>query len=1198
MHGRLARFCFGLRVVHRHIQVNPPKSMIPPMTCRQSVLHRLVRTAILLLVGFSLFGVERPAFGTVAGTGTVSGTVLRILRQPEAVTAGSGGNVLLSVNVRGEGPLVYQWRKDGIPLSGAVSPVLELSDLLEADAGTYTVDVGNWEQSLSSAGALVSVLTGAPVVLAQTPSRSVVPGTTQLLRVFVRAAASVTYQWRKGGVPIPGATGASHVLASVQVSDAGRYDVLLKNEFGTVQSMPVVLGVAAEARQDFQSMGYRWVNLGEMLSGTGDSGENSATPLDVCDLALDSAGNLFFVDTYSHVIRKITPGGVVTMVAGRSGEAGAADGAGAVARFDSPQGIALDEAGNLFVADTGNNTVRKVTPQGEVSTVAGQAGDFGIAGEMLAPRKVAVDRSGTVYVLDNETVRKVVADRRTAVVFGGEQAGDSDFPPYPTALEVDSAGRLYVAAIDAGVSKLLVRGSTGAFVEAAFGDTAAGETGAVALGDLALGDGRRLYALSELGASALYFGEIGTTAWGAQGPRSLFGESQSTVLPRALAVDAAGTVYLADSLTQSFLVGVPEGVPAFSEQPAGGAFKIGEPFALRAEIEGGGEHSYQWFKGAEAIPGATGPVWSVGRAEASDSAAYRVEVSNHAGRVTSFAAVVVVVPAGPSLLVLRQPGNAGAPGSPVRFLKGTAASVRVALDPAGAETLGTEYSVYSYANGALGLPVGISGMVPANGELTLPLRSLSTSGAYLVRFTRRFPDGTLQVNSEPFVVEVQGMEVVSGSYEVLLRDASGGLLEDGAFHRGVLLVTVSKTGAVSGRVLYNEAPRLQGAEPGIRAYTCVSRSFSSALAPSAEDPMKMVCRPKLGVGSSANRQRLQIEFDLSGASAELNATLTDTASTSESGGCVSQGSGGLRSLSKLSDPKAAGRYVLSADGGYSELSPAENNLAQVFVQVLATGRVLWATSLAGYTGTGSAGLAAADSATLVAQFYEGRSLSGSKSLATHSLLGLLKFSKSDESTWGAAFGGDTTEGSLERQATYLTRDSTRALVYHDEFFATQYSPSSNWSKAGFVLFQAGDGCRWEGSAKDSLAAFLWPEYQPGSVVPATPFYLSAADPLGEEAFVWKVTISSAGVVRASAYPSDAVQPALTLRLDRTRGMWTGSYVYPASRGVRRSLFGASVQAPARPGLRAKGWSQMGALPATRTGSWELLEDEPEAPQLP
>jgi hypothetical protein len=1155
------------------------------------------RMALLLLIGVSLPSVERCANGAVASGETAAGAGLRIVRQPESVNVGSGGTVLLSVAASGRGALRYQWKKNGIAIEGAMNAVFQRTGLLEEDAGVYAVDVAEGEHIVSSAGARVSVLTGAPVVLAQTPNQSVAPGSKLLLRVYARGAASVTYQWRKGGVPISGATGATYAIPSMQVTDAGRYDVLLRNEFGTVQSMPVVLGVAAEVRLDFQKAVYRWFNLGELLSGGPEAGEDFQLP-DVEDFALDAAGNLYLADTLNHVIRRVSPGGVVTVAAGSSGEAGSVDGAVAVARLDSPQGIALDEAGNLFVADTGNNTVRKVTPQGQVITLAGEAGDFGISGEMVAPRKVAVDRSGVVYVLDNETVRKVVADKRTAVVFG-EAAGAQ---PYPTALAVDSAGRLYVAAIEAGASKLFVRGPAGGFAEAVFGGETSAATGLPVLADLALGDGRRLYASSELEATALYLGDIGAVPGAAPEPGSVFGALEGGAIPRALAVDSAGSVYLSDSLTRSLLVGVPEGLPTLSEQPAGGAFKTGEAFELRAEVEGGGEVSYQWFKGASPVVGATEAVLRVGAAEVADSGAYRVELSSVAGRVLSYPATVVVTPPGPSLTVLKQPRNEGGAGGVVKFLKGTAAGVRIVLDPAGADALGTEFSVHFYANGTHGLPVGIGGVVPANGELTVPLRAISAGGTYVVRFTRRFAGETLLLNSEPFEVELQGIEVLAGSYEVLLRDASGGLLEDGALYRGVLLATVSKTGAVSGRVLYNEAPFLQGApDDGIRAYTCVTRSFSSVLTPLADDPLTLVCSPKLGVGSSANRQKLQIAFDLSGARSELTATLTDIASTSASSGCVSQGAGGFRCVTKLSEVSvggqainlsaAAGRYILSANAGYPEISPAENNLAQVFVQVLPTGRVLWATNLAGYTGTGSAGLAAVDPATVVAQFYEGRSLSSTKNLSTHSLLGVLRLSNLEQFGWGATVEVDGRVGALERQATHVTKDPTRTLVYSNEAFATPYLNSSNWSKAGVVAFDAGDGCRWEGNTKDALAAFLWPGYQPGAVVPSTPFYLSLEEPQSGESFSWKVTVSSAGVVRTSPDPADSGQPTLTLRLDRTRGMWSGSYVYPASRGVRRSLVGASVESSGNPMLRAKGWSEMGALPAMRTGSWELTAAE-------
>jgi streptogramin lyase len=132
-------------------------------------------------------------------------------------------------------------------------------------------------------------------------------------------------------------------------------------------------------------------------------------------LAIDQAGNIFVADEASHVIRKITVAGQVTTLAGKAGESGSIDGNGGSARFNAPRGLAVDSAGNVYVMDTNNAAVRKITPAGEVSTFAGRAGEPGFMDGPAASarfnglRAAIFDQSGNLIVADegNGAVRSI-----------------------------------------------------------------------------------------------------------------------------------------------------------------------------------------------------------------------------------------------------------------------------------------------------------------------------------------------------------------------------------------------------------------------------------------------------------------------------------------------------------------------------------------------------------------------------------------------------------------------------------------------------------------------------------------------------------------------------------------------------------------------------------------------------------------------
>ncbi len=185
-------------------------------------------------------------------------------------------------------------------------------------------------------------------------------------------------------------------------------------------------------------------------------------------ILIDSSGTLYVADAGNHTIRRITPAGVVSTLAGVAGQAGADDGAGAAARFRQPQGLAFDRDGNLIVADTLNNLIRRVTPAGVVSTVVGDASFYGVGSadgtgaraQFEHPSAVAVDASGAIWVADsgNATLRRVAADGTVTTAYGraGEHqsydaTGTAARFERPTALAFDAAGNLYVADADAAV---------------------------------------------------------------------------------------------------------------------------------------------------------------------------------------------------------------------------------------------------------------------------------------------------------------------------------------------------------------------------------------------------------------------------------------------------------------------------------------------------------------------------------------------------------------------------------------------------------------------------------------------------------------------------------------------------------------------------------------------------------------------------
>jgi uncharacterized protein (TIGR03437 family) len=215
--------------------------------------------------------------------------------------------------------------------------------------------------------------------------------------------------------------------------------------------------------------------------GASATGAQINTPL---GLALDGAGNLYIADFSNNRIRMVSPGGTITTVAGNGNGGYSGDGGLAVnAQLNTPTGVGLDAAGNLYIADAGNNVIRKVSPAGMISTIAGNgtagySGDGGPArqAQLINPRAIAVDAVGNILIADGSTViRQIVYPTGIITTIGGNgsrgYSGDGGLAlsaqiSGPTAVALDATGDLYLADTNNNAVRLLQSAGTGTSISA------------------------------------------------------------------------------------------------------------------------------------------------------------------------------------------------------------------------------------------------------------------------------------------------------------------------------------------------------------------------------------------------------------------------------------------------------------------------------------------------------------------------------------------------------------------------------------------------------------------------------------------------------------------------------------------------------------------------------------------------------------
>lgn len=488
------------------------------------------------------------------GLSMATGVIVRA----EQVSAGRA--VTLSVTADGTPPFAYQWQKNGVAISGATAAKYSISSMQTSHAGDYTVVVSNSAGRITSPAATLAVQTdsGRPVPPDQNAGGGAI--TTQPSTQIATVGHEVTFT-------ASGTSGAGQWQFS---SDGGSSWINLtnNNQYRGVNTPTLIV---SEVSSSLNGARYRFSSGGTTSNAVTLSVAAAFFPFPM-GMAADGSGNIYVADASTDTIQKISSSGVVTLLAGVSGQAGTADGSGNGARFNDPSGVSAASDGSLVISDSANGTLRRISANGSVSTLAGSttnrgnADGVGSAATFSSPAGIGQDSSGNVYVADalNNTIRKVTPSGAVSTLAGSagvagnaDGSGSSARFNHPSGIAVDRIGNVYVAdTMNNTVRKITSSGVV---------STLAGLAGISGIQDGA-GSGALFNNPSGLvvdSAGAVYVADTGnstirriapngvvSTIAGLPGVAGLMDGTGSDAWfnqPKAVALDSNGTLYVADT---------------------------------------------------------------------------------------------------------------------------------------------------------------------------------------------------------------------------------------------------------------------------------------------------------------------------------------------------------------------------------------------------------------------------------------------------------------------------------------------------------------------------------------------------------------------------------------------------------------------------------------------------------------------------